>query len=64
MEKLNPHLWEVRTKFPNGIARFIFTDNGDLMVLLHGFIKKSQKIPNQELNTAKKRLRNYQEAES
>ncbi len=64
VEKLSPHLWEVRTKFPNGIARIIFTVDGDQMVLLHGFIKKSQKIPNQELNTAKTRLRNYQEAES
>jgi phage-related protein len=64
VEKLSPHLWEVRTKFPNGIARIIFTVDGDQMVLLHGFIKKSQKIPNQELNTAKTRLRNYQETES
>jgi len=42
----------------------LFTVDGDLMILLHGFIKKSQKIPKQELSTAKTRLRNYQEAES
>jgi len=64
VEKLNPHLWEVRTKFPNGIARVLFTVDGDLMILLHGFIKKSQKIPKQELSTAKTRLHSYQEAES
>ncbi|MEX2381984.1 MAG: type II toxin-antitoxin system RelE/ParE family toxin [Opitutales bacterium] len=64
VEKLAPHLWEVRTKFPGGISRVIFTVDGDLMVLLHGFIKKSQKIPQKELNTAKTRLRMYQEAES
>ena len=64
VEKLSPHLWEVRTKFSQGIARVLFTVDGDLMILLHGFIKKSQKIPKQELNTAKTRLRNYQEAES
>lgn len=63
VEKLSPHLWEVRTKFPNGIARVLFTVDGDLMILLHGFIKKSQKIPKQELGTAKTRLRSYQEAE-
>ena len=64
VEKLSPHLWEVRTKFSQGIARVLFTVDGDLMVLLHGFIKKSQKIPKQELSTAKTRLRNYQESES
>ncbi len=64
VEKLSPYLWEVRTKFPSGIARVLFTVDGDLMILLHGFIKKSQKIPKQELSTAKTRLRNYQEAES
>lgn len=64
VEKLSPHLWEVRVKFPNGIARVLFTVDGDLMILLHGFIKKSQKIPQKELNTARTRLRNYQEAES
>ncbi|MGA0333615.1 MAG: type II toxin-antitoxin system RelE/ParE family toxin [Kiritimatiellia bacterium] len=64
VEKLSPHLWEVRTKFPDGIARVLFTVDGNLMILLHGFIKKSQKIPKQELSTAKTRLRNYQEAES
>jgi len=64
VEKLSPHLWEVRTKFSQGISRVLFTVDGDLMVLLHGFIKKSQKIPKQELSTAKTRLRNYQESES
>ncbi len=64
VEKLSPHLWEVRTKFSHGIARVLFTVDGDLMILLHGFIKKSQKIPKQEINTAKNRLRSYQEAES
>jgi phage-related protein len=64
VEKLSPHLWEVRTKFSDGIARVLFTVDGNLMILLHGFIKKSQKIPKQELSTAKTRLRNYQEAES
>jgi len=32
-------------KFSQGIARVLFTVNGNLMILLHGFIKKSQKIP-------------------
>ncbi len=62
VEKLEPYLWEVRTKVPNGIARTLFTVDGQTMILLHGFIKKSQKIPQKEIRTAKSRLRQYQEA--
>lgn len=64
VEKLSPYLWEVRTRVPDGIARVLFTVDGQLMVLLHGFIKKTQKIPQKEITTAKSRLRRYQEAES
>ena len=64
VEKISSHLWEVRTRFSDGIARVLFTVDGNLMILLHGFIKKSQKIPQAELNTTKSRLRKYQEAAS
>jgi phage-related protein len=37
------------------IARVFFTVWKDYMVLLHGFIKKSQKTPPDELALAKKR---------
>ena len=62
VEKLEPYLWEVRTKLPDGIARVLFTVDGPMMILLHGFIKKTQKIPPKEINTARSRLRQYQEA--
>lgn len=64
VEKLSPYLWEVRTKVPDGIARVLFTVDGQLMVLLHGFTKKTQRIPQREITTAKTRLRRYLEAES
>ncbi len=64
VEKLDPHLWEVRTKVPDGIARVLFTVDGPMMILLHGFIKKARKIPQNEINTARSRLRQYQEAGS
>jgi phage-related protein len=64
VEKLSPYLWEVRTRVSDGIARVLFTVDGQLMVLLHGFIKKTQKIPQKEIATARTRLRRYQEAES
>jgi phage-related protein len=39
-----------------GIVRLIFTVEDDTMILLHGFVKKSAKIPPAELKTAKARL--------
>jgi len=46
----------VRSRIATGIARVLFTVEGDTMVLLHGFIKKSQKPPAPDLKTAKQRL--------
>ena len=49
VRKLEPNLWEVRTPVTDGIARVIFTVIGNRMVLLHGFIKKSQNISKPDL---------------
>ena len=62
VEKVEPYLWEVRTKVPDGIARILFTVDGRMMILLHGFIKKTRKIPQRELSTTRSRLKQYQEA--
>ncbi len=51
-------LWEVRSTIPNGIARVIFTMMDNEMVLLHGFIKKTEKMPVQDKATAERRLKN------
>jgi phage-related protein len=48
-------LWEVRSSIPNGIARVIFTMKNNEMVLLHGFIKKTQKTPDKDLEIARVR---------
>jgi phage-related protein len=58
VRKLDAGLWEVRSHVKNGIARVIFTIYDDTMILLHGFIKKSQKTPTDELETAKRRKSN------
>ena len=50
--------WEVRSSIPNGIARVIFTMKNSEVVLLHGFIKKTQKTPDKELEIAKNRYKN------
>ena len=61
IRKLETGLWEVRSKLPNRIARVIFTVEDDKMVLLHGFIKKSQKTPIQDLQLARQRLQSLRE---
>jgi phage-related protein len=49
-------LWEVRSDLSGGrIARVIFCIAGGEMVLLHGFEKKSQKTPTQDIELALKR---------
>jgi len=50
-------IWEVRTRMPNRIARVLFTTFEGQAVLLHGFIKKSQQTPLDELRLAKRRKR-------
>ena len=57
IRKLEPGLWEVRTRLDERIARVIITVEDNTMVLLHGFIKKSQKLPPQDLQLARQRLR-------
>ena len=54
---LESGIWEVRTRLSNRIARVLFVLDGDVMVLLHGFIKKEQKTPKPELDLAKERLK-------
>jgi phage-related protein len=56
IRKLEPGLWEVRSRITSGIARMIFTVSEGTMVLVHGFVKKTQKTPPAELRTARKRL--------
>ena len=49
-------LWEVRSRISNGrIARVIFHMSGGEMILLHGFIKKTQQTPHQDLELADRR---------
>ncbi|WP_454627172.1 type II toxin-antitoxin system RelE/ParE family toxin [Bradyrhizobium cenepequi] len=51
-------LWEVRSDLgSNRIARVIFCMGDGQMILLHGFIKKMQKTPQQDIELALKRKR-------
>ena len=60
--KLEPRLWELRSRISFGIVRIMFTKEKEALILLHGFIKKSQKLPASDLALAKKRLAKFGES--
>ena len=54
---LDNGLFELRVKGKEGIARVFFcTKIGKKIIMLHSFVKKSQKIPKNELKIAKTRM--------
>jgi phage-related protein len=56
VRKMEANLWEVRSRLSSSrIARVFFTVRDGEMALLHGFIKKSQKTPSNELAVAQRR---------
>jgi phage-related protein len=55
---LGKGLWEIRSDISRGrITRVIFCVEGERMVLLHAFIKKTQKTPKTDLDSALKRMK-------
>ncbi|WP_216819187.1 type II toxin-antitoxin system RelE/ParE family toxin [Thiohalocapsa sp. ML1] len=55
VRKLEAGLREVRSHLDRRIARILFTVTDGRMILLHGFIKKSQKTPADDLALARRR---------
>ena len=55
VRKMEHNLWEVRSHISKGIARVFFCVKENNLVLLHGFIKKSQSTPKKTLKLAQKR---------
>ena len=62
VDNLGGGLWEVRSRLGNRISRTLFVVVDEEIVLLHGFIKKTEKTPSDELNLAKKRKNQYLQA--
>ena len=55
---LGKGLFELRMKSKEGIGRVLFgTLPGRRIVMLHGFIKKTEKTPSKDLKTARARLK-------
>ena len=60
VKHIEGEIWELRIRFSSDISRiFYFTWNTETIVLLHGFLKKTQKTPRSEIEMAKKRLLDY-----
>jgi phage-related protein len=58
VRSLGRELWEVRSSLTGGkIARTIFCVSEGQMILLHGFIKKTQKTPPQDIDLALRRMK-------
>jgi phage-related protein len=58
VRSLKDGLWEVRSNLPSQkIARLILCFHQKTLVVLHGFIKKTQKTPVEDLDLAKRRMK-------
>jgi phage-related protein len=54
---LDQGLWEVRSRISGGrIARVVFCVSGGQMILLHAFVKKTQRTPRQDITLALRRM--------
>lgn len=59
ISNISKKLWELRVSFGNNHYRILFTIvSNRVIILLHGFLKKTSKIPDKELRIACKRMSN------
>lgn len=59
VDHLRGPVWEVRSKIGNRIARVLFAIEQSQMILLHGFIKKTQQTDPADIELALKRLKEW-----
>jgi phage-related protein len=58
VKHLDGKLWELRAKAQEGIARGIYVAmTGRRVIVLHVFVKKTQKIPKAALELARERMK-------
>jgi phage-related protein len=60
VDHLRGPIWEVRSKIGNRIARVLFAVGRSEMILLHGFIKKTQQTDPADIELATKRLKDWE----
>jgi phage-related protein len=57
VRSLKDGLWEVRSSLPSQrIARLIVCFHDGMLIVLHGFIKKTQKTPTDDIALARRRM--------
>jgi phage-related protein len=57
VRSLKDGLWEVRSSLPSQrIARLVLCFHDGVLIVLHGFIKKTQKTPADDLSLARRRM--------
>jgi phage-related protein len=64
VDHLRGAVWEVRSSLGNRIARTLFAVEAGQMVLLHGFIKKTQQTSHDDIELAEKRFKEWQHGET
>jgi phage-related protein len=58
VKHIEDKIWELRAKAAEGIARaFYITITGRRIIILHAFVKKSDKTPRGALETARNRMK-------
>ncbi len=61
VKHLEGALWEMRMKGKDGIARAVYvTATGHRVIVVHVFVKKTQKTPRREVDTALRRAKEVQ----
>jgi len=59
VDNLGSGIWEIRSRLANRIARTLFFVHQGEIILLHGFIKKTRKTPNEDRALALRRKNAY-----
>ena len=63
VDHLRGSVWEIRTSLGSRIARTLFAVEGRTVILLHGFIKKTQQTRKHDIDLAEKRLKEWRRGE-
>ncbi len=60
-EKLtNTDMWELKVKHKRNEYRILYFFSGVKVILVHAFMKKTQKVPRREIKLAEKRKRDWE----
>lgn len=60
VENIGKGLWELRIKLENRIIRITFILNRGTLILLHGFVKKTQKTSPRDLEISVQRKKKFE----